>query len=126
MTEEDLKKRTKLFAVRTFRFIQKMEPVNGSRNIGWQLIDCSSSVAANYRAVCMGKSRRDFVHKLRIVLEEADESAFWLEFIKESGIHNDMIELSALHKEATELTKIFIASIKTTERNQSSDTKYKM
>lgn len=113
MTEEEMKARTKKFAVRTFLFIQGMQPINGSRNIGWQLIDCSSSVAANYRAVCMGKSKRDFVHKLRIVLEEADESAFWLEFIKELVIHNNQTELAALHKEATELTKILIASIKT-------------
>ncbi len=117
MTEEEMKTRTKKFAVRTFKFIQNMQPINGSRNIGWQLIDCSSSVAANYRAVCMGKSRRDFVHKLRIVLEEADESAFWLEFIKELSIHKDEQELKVLHQEATELTKIFIASIKTAERN---------
>lgn len=120
MTEEDLKTRTKKFAVRAFWFIQKMQPINGSRNIGWQLIDCSSSVAANYRAACLGKSKKDFIYKLRIVLEEADESAFWPEFIKELGIHSDEIELKTLHKEAVELTKIFTASIRTAERNETS------
>jgi four helix bundle protein len=117
MNENDLKLRTKKFAVRTFLFVQKMGNVNGTRNIGWQLIDCSSSVAANYRAVCRAKSKKDFVYKLRIVEEEADESCFWLEFINDLNIHSDKDELLKLHKEANELTAIITASIKTAERS---------
>jgi four helix bundle protein len=121
MTENELKLRTKKFAVRTFWFVQKMGTVNGTRNIGWQLIDCSSSVAANYRAVCRGKSSKDFIHKLKVVQEEADESCFWLEFIDDLNVHPDKEELQKLHREANELTAIFTASIKTATRNNNRD-----
>jgi four helix bundle protein len=81
--------------------------------ITYQLFKSSSSVAANYRAVCRGKSESDFLNKLKIVDEEADESLFWLEFIKELEIECDKIELEKLIKEANELTSIFSAAIKT-------------
>lgn len=64
----------------------------------------------------MGKSMKDFINKPRIVLEEADESAFWIEFINDLGIYANEGELKALHKEAVELTKILTASIRTAER----------
>ena len=116
-----MKLRTKKFAVQTFWFVQKMGAVNGTRSIGWQLIDSSSSVAANYRAVCRGKSTKDFINKLKIVQEEADESCFWLEFIDDLNVHPDKEELHKLYREANELTAIFTASIKTATRNNNPD-----
>lgn len=81
--------------------------------ISYQLLKSSSSVAANYRAVCRGKSGSDFLHKLKIVDEEADESLFWLEFLKDLDVKYDKLELEKLIKEANELVSIFSAAIKT-------------
>ena len=81
--------------------------------VSYQLFKSSSSVAANYRAVCRGKSDSDFLNKLKVVDEEADESLFWLEFIKELEIDCDKIELEKLIKEADELVAIFSAAIRT-------------
>lgn len=79
-----------------------------------QLIRCSTSVAANYRAACGAQSKKSFVSKLGIVVEEVDESNFWLEFIKdEKLIMNDQLE--ELTKESLEFTRIFISSRKTAE-----------
>ncbi len=77
-----------------------------------QLIRCSTSVASNYRAACIAQSKASFISKLSIVIEEADESYFWLEFIiDENLIESNLVE--PLLKEADELTAIFIASRKT-------------
>ena len=77
-----------------------------------QLIRCSTSVASNYRAACIAQSKASFISKLSIVIEEADESYFWLEFIiDENLIKSNLVE--PLLKEADELTAIFIASRKT-------------
>jgi four helix bundle protein len=108
MTKEELKKRTKTFAIRTFKFLMEIEKNKAVDVISYQLFKSSSSVAANYRAVCRGKSDSDFLNKLKIVDEEADESLFWLEFIQELEI-----ELEKLIKEADELVAIFSAGIKT-------------
>ncbi|TDD99886.1 four helix bundle protein [Flavobacterium cellulosilyticum] len=81
--------------------------------VSFQLFKSSSSVAANYRAVCRGKSSADFLNKLKIVDEEADESLFWLEFIKGLEIVCDKVELEKLIKEANELVAIFSSGIKT-------------
>ncbi|MEC4004125.1 four helix bundle protein [Flavobacterium sp. SUN052] len=113
MTKEELKKRTKDFAVRTFKFLIAIEKNKAVDVVSYQLFKSSSSVAANYRAVCRGKSDADFLNKLKIVDEEADESLFWLEFIKELQINCDKIELEKLIKEADELVSIFSAGIKT-------------
>ena len=77
-----------------------------------QLIRCSSSVGANYRAACRAKSTADFINKLKIVEEEADESMFFLEIFQEISDNNHN-ELKKLHAEANELTAIVVASIKT-------------
>jgi four helix bundle protein len=113
MTKEELKKRTKSFAIKVFKFLMEIEKNKAVDVITYQLFKSSSSVAANYRAVCRGKSESDFLNKLKIVDEEADESLFWLEFIKELEIECDKIELEKLIKEANELTSIFSAAIKT-------------
>ena len=113
MTKEELKIRTKSFAIRTFKFLMAIEKNKAVDVVSYQLFKSSSSVAANYRAVCRGKSDSDFLNKLKIVDEEADESLFWLEFIKELDTVCDKIELEKLIKEADELVAIFSAAIRT-------------
>ena len=113
MNKEELKERTKRFAIRVFRFITSLEKGKPTDIISNQLLKASSSVAANYRAVCRGKSNADFLHKLKVVDEEADESLFWLEFIRDLELKCDKKELAELLKEANELVSIFSASIRT-------------
>ncbi len=113
MTKEELKARTKKFAIDTFKFLNEIEKNKAVDVISYQLFKSSSSVAANYRAVCKGKSDADFLNKLKVVDEEADESLFWLEFIKDLNISCNTIELEKLIKEADELVAIFSAGIKT-------------
>ena len=113
MTKEQLKNRTKQFALRVFKFLITIEKNKAVDVISYQLFKSSSSVAANYRAVCRGKSNADFLNKLKIVDEESDESLFWLEFIQGLEIECDKNELQALIKEADELTAIFSSAIKT-------------
>ncbi|MHB1688936.1 MAG: four helix bundle protein [Ignavibacteriaceae bacterium] len=81
-----------------------------------QLIRCSTSVAANYRATCLAKSKASFVSKISIVIEEADESEFWLEFIIDEGLL-PVENVNTFKKEAHELTSIFISSRMTAQKN---------
>lgn len=113
MDKEELKTRTKKFAVRVFKFLLSVEKCKEMDVITRQLLRSASSVAANYRATCRGKSNADFLNKLKVVDEEADESLYWLELIDELNINCDKIELQSLMKEANELVSIFSASIKT-------------
>ena len=112
MDKEELKKRTKEFALRVIRLAEALPRTQTSQVIGNQLLRSATSVAANYRAVCRARSPADFAHKLGIVEEEADESHFWLEMIVETELMpaNRMQELL---QEADELTAIFVASRKT-------------
>ena len=86
--------------------------------IGKQLVRSGTSVGANYRAACQGRSRADFIAKLGIVIEEADESAFWLELIMDGELLARHL-IKPLHQEAEELTAIFVASLNTARNNQS-------
>jgi four helix bundle protein len=113
MTKEELKNRTKQFALNVFKFLMALNKSKAVDVVSYQLFKSSSSVAANYRAVCRGKSSADFLNKLKVVDEEADESLFWLEFIKGLEIECNKIELEKLIKEADELVAIFSAGIKT-------------
>ena len=113
MDKEELKKRTKTFALRVFKFLMNMEKNKAVDVISYQLFKSSSSVEANYRAVCRGKSNADFLNKLKIVDEEADESLFWLEFINDLELKCDKKEITFLMKEANELVSIFSAAIRT-------------
>jgi len=113
MTKEELKQRTKQFALDVFKFLMKIEKSKAVDVVSYQLFKSSSSVAANYRAVCRGKSSADFLNKLKIVDEEADESLFWLEFIQGLELDCDQLQLEKLIKEADELVAIFSAGIKT-------------
>ncbi len=109
MTNEELKKRTKQFAHRCVKLALSLPNNKLGLHIQGQLIRCSTSVAANYRATCLAQSKPSFISKLSIVIEEADESYYWLEFIiDEKLVQRDKAKL--LLQEAFELTKIFISS----------------
>jgi four helix bundle protein len=110
--KEQLKNRTKKFAHKCVKLTQQLPNNYLGNHIKGQLIRCSTSVAANYRATCVAQSKPSFIAKLSIVIEEVDESAFWLEFIiEESLIEKEII--NPFLKEAEELTAIFITSRKT-------------
>ena len=86
MTTDKLKTKTKSFALRIIKLVEALPPTRTSDVIGKQLAKSGTSVGANYRAACRAKSNADFIAKVGIVEEEADESAFWLEVIVESGL----------------------------------------
>jgi len=111
---EALKERTKQFALRIIRVIRSLPAGSEGRIIGNQLLRSGISVAANYRAVCRARSRPEFLAKLAIVIEETDESAFWLELLVDAGLVQDR-KLKDLKSEANQLTAIFNAS-RTTAR----------
>jgi len=82
----ELRDRTKRFALRILKLCDSLPKTDAARTIGRQLLRCGTSVAANYRAVGRARSRAEFVAKIGVVIEEADESTFWLELLVESGI----------------------------------------
>ncbi|MCK5052404.1 MAG: four helix bundle protein [Candidatus Cloacimonetes bacterium] len=112
MDKKELIKRTKSFAHRCVKMAVSLPKTKLGSHISGQLIRCSTSVAANYRAVCLAQSKASFISKISIVLEEADESAFWLEFIVEEKLLSKNL-IQPLLNEANELTAIFFASRKT-------------
>lgn len=112
MTPEELKQRTKAFALASIRLFQTLPPDDVSRIIGKQFVRCATSVGANYRAACLAKSPADMINKLKIVEEEVDESGYWLELLEESRLVSPDA-LKALHQESTEIRKIITASILT-------------
>ena len=116
MSPEELKARCKQFSLRVIRLVRALPDDKIGRPIANQLIRSGTSVAANYRAACLAKSRADFASKVGTAVEEADESALWMELIMEDEIR-PRDKVHALWLEATELTSIFCASIKTARRN---------
>jgi four helix bundle protein len=112
MSERDLKKRTKEFAHRHVKLSLALPDNPLGKHIRTQLIRCSTSVASNYRAACMAQSKADFVSKISIVIEEVDESCFWMEFIIEEKLLDEK-QVFYLLEEGRELTAIFISSRKT-------------
>lgn len=116
MDEKELKARTKAFALRVIKLVQALPQNMTAGVLGKQLLRSATSVAANYRAACRARSQAEFVAKLSIVVEEADESLFWLELLGESGLV-DAVRLQDLQKEADELTAIFVVSRATARKN---------
>lgn len=115
MDENELKKRTKSFSLRVIKLVGALPKTVEGRAIGSQLIRSGTSVGANYRAACRGRSKPDFVAKLGIVEEEADESAFWMELIIETDMmKKELVE--PLLQEANELVAIMTASRKSAAR----------
>ena len=121
MDTSELKKRTKKFAISILHLIDDLPKDNKGQIIRYQLGKSGTSVGANYRASCRAKSKADFIAKIEIVEEEADECCYWLEIITEAGIMNNE-RTKGLLKEANELTAIFTATGKTSKENSS---KYK-
>ena len=116
---DDQKARTKEFAHRCVKLAMALPNTPLGNHIRGQLIRCSTSVASNYRAACHAQSKAGFIAKISIVIEEADESYFWLEFIiDENLIKKDLVD--PLFKVADELTAIFIASRRTARNGNES------
>jgi four helix bundle protein len=112
MNEPQMKDRTKEFALRVLKMADAL-PTNRSGNvIANQIVRCSTSVAANYRALCRAKSRADFINKTSIVEEEADETGFWLELVVDAGLLTPA-RVQPLLDEASEITAMLVASRKT-------------
>ena len=116
----ELKDRTKGFALRIIRLIRALPPGMEARVIGHQLLRAGTAVAANYRAVCRARSRAEFVSKMSIVLEEADEASFWLELLSDVELMPPA-RLADLRAEANELVAIFNASRSTARKNRGKD-----
>ena|SRR3989338_1617770 len=118
MDKIQLQNRTKIFAIRVFKLVESLPKSKGAQVITYQLIKASTSVASNYRAACRAKSKADFINKLKIVEEEADESLFWLEFIVDVRLIEKRL-MSDLIEEANQLVCIFTAAIKTSKSSKS-------
>ncbi|MGV7107890.1 four helix bundle protein [Flavobacterium sp. U410] len=117
----DMKSRTKKFTINCSLLCSKLPHTREFNAYVNQLIRCSSSVGANYRASQRAKSTADFINKLKIVEEEADESLFFLEIISEINTDKDLkTEIEYLLKEGNEILAIVVASIKTSRNNQNS------
>ncbi len=107
-----LKLRTERFALAIIKFTETLPHSMAARRVGGQLIDAATSVAANYRAACRGFTRAVFISKIAIVVEEADEAAFWLNLLIKADLA-PRASAAALVREASELTAIFTASLRT-------------
>ena len=111
MTEDDLKKWTKLFALRILKLVAALPKTLAGRTIGGQLARSGTSVAANYRAACRARSKAEFISRLGVVEEEADESALWLELIMEGELMKKAL-VEPLWIEADEIVAIMTSSRK--------------
>ena len=116
---EGLKERTMRFAVLIAHFCRTLPHTWEGRHVSDQLFRSGTGVAANYHATCRARSRRNVISKMGVVVEESDESAFWLRFARRMGMA-DGPELGALLSEAEELLAIFAASAKTAAANHQS------
>lgn len=119
MNEKELLKRTKAFALRVMKLVDALPGTTSGRAIAGQLVRSGTSVSANYRAACRGRSKAEFVAKLGVVEEESDESAHWMELIMEGHLVAESL-VKDLHAEACELTAIMAASKKTARANMQS------
>jgi four helix bundle protein len=112
MSHENLKARTKRFALNVIKTVESLPNDNTSKVLGSQLLRAGTSVGANYRAVCRAKSNADFISKFGNVEEVADESGFWLELLIDAG-KLTLSKSAPLLQEASELTAIAVSSINT-------------
>jgi four helix bundle protein len=116
--QEELRQRTKQFAYRVIRLFRSLPRKPEAQVIGKQLLRSATSIAANYRAAGRARSPAEFVSKIGVVLEEADESQFWLECLVDNGIVKASL-LADLLKESEELVRIFSASQQTAKTTSS-------
>jgi four helix bundle protein len=120
MTSAELKERTTLFAVRVLKLVDALPKTTAGRTIGGQVARSATSVAANYRAALRAKSDADFINKITIVLEESDETEFWIELAERTELLPSK-RLADLRAEALELTKIFNATRASTKNRTTAD-----
>ncbi len=113
----DLIKRTKVFALNCIKVSEQLPPTYFGNHVRGQLLRCSTSVASNYRAAKHAQSISAFISKISIVIEESDESEFWLEIALENDMIKDVQEAKRLRHEAHELTSIFVKTRITAQKN---------
>jgi four helix bundle protein len=109
---DEMKKRTRYFALRVIRLVESLPMTRTAEVLGKQLLRCSTSVGANYRASCRAKSQADFIAKMGIVEEEADEAIYWIELL----IETDLVKkerVTSLLDEASQIVAIVVSSIRT-------------
>lgn len=122
MNRYDLQQRTKRFHIDVIALCEQLPKTVAGYETAKQLIRSAGSIGANYRATARAKSTNDFINKLKIIIEEADESQYWLEIIRDTPlIHNPSGKVDEMIKEANELTAIFVASNKTAIRNKNTN-----
>lgn len=112
MTEKEMKEKTKSIAIAVAHLVEKLPANRINNTYAGQILRCSASVGANYSAACRGKSTNDFVYKLQVVEEEADETLFFLELLAEFN-PAQKTEMRVIYKETETVLKIIVASIKT-------------
>ena len=117
MNQEEMKQRTKLFALGIIQLVESLPKERTAEVLSRQLLRSGTSVGSNYRSACRAKSMADFISKMGIVEEEADESLYWMELLIEAGIEVTL-QMKALMKEAGELLAITVASIKTARKSK--------
>lgn len=122
MDEEDLKRRTKRFVLRVIKLVAALSKTVVGRTIGGQLVRAGTSVGANYRASCRARSKAEFIARLGVVEEEADESEYWMELIIESGLMKAKL-VDPLRIEAHELVAIMTSSRISAAKNEKLDRK---
>ena len=113
MNPNDMKQRTKAFALRIIKAVEALPRARTGEVLGKQLLRCGTSVGANYRTACRARSSADFIAKMGIVEEEADETIYWMELLVEAGLVK-AAKLKMLMQEADELVAIAVAYINTT------------
>ena len=119
MNAEEMKTRTKEFAKNIINLCRKLPNNREGRLIGNQVFKPGTSLAANYRAACRGRSKAEFIAKLGIVEEEADETLFWLEVIEEMNIYDyDPSSVDSMMQECDEIIAIMVSSVKTAKRTK--------
>ncbi|MBI3587162.1 MAG: four helix bundle protein [Ignavibacteriales bacterium] len=116
MTSDEMKKRTQSFALNIIYLVESLPKNKAADVIGRQLLRCGTSVGANYRAACRAKSRADFISKMGIVEEEADESIYWLDLLTNANIIS-VEKIDTLKREADQLVAITVSSINTARKN---------
>jgi four helix bundle protein len=119
MTKQELLQRTKSFALRVIKAVRSLPQDDVAEVLGRQLLRSGTSVGANYRAACRAKSTADFLHKLKIVEEECDESLYWMELLVQSELL-PLRRLEALIKEGDEILSIMVSAIKSTRATRAS------
>ena len=116
MNKAEMISRTKAFTLRVLKMVDHLPNTIAGRAIGTQLVRSATSVGANYRAACRGRSRAEFAAKLGTVAEEADESLYWIELISDGGLLPNP-KIKQLRAEADELTAIFTAARRTSSKS---------